>query len=185
MSRGRFICVSRLILKFNVKNSGDIVQASSFFDQKHVQSKKTIRMYSSSSFFDQQLVQSKKLIRMYSSSSFFVQARLRTRSSSFLVQVAPQRVPGHPEAKSGQNLIRNGLLEAILEASWPASKPASQAQPLARVFSTKRRVPVQARVFSTKCTRRRDRRVFSMALLPWATCNKSWVVQRPNPTLCH
>ena len=73
---------------------------------------------------------------------------MRTRSSSFLVQVAPQSVPGHPEAKSGQNLIRNGLLEAILEASRPASKPASQAQPLGRVFSTKR-------------TRGQDRRVFS------------------------
>ncbi len=69
----------------------------------------------------------------------------RARSSSFLVRVAPQRVAGHPEAKSGQNLIRNGLLEAILEASWPASKPASQAQPLARDFS--------------------------MPPLPWATCN--------------
>ena len=103
------------------------------------------------------------------SSSFLV---LAVKQSSFLVRVAPQSVPGHPEAKSGQNLIKNGLREAILEASWPASKPASQAQPLARVFSTKRRVPVQARVFSTKCTRRRDRRVFSMALLPWAACNK-------------
>ena len=133
MNRGRFIYVSRLILKFNVKNSGGIVQASSFFDQKHVQSKKTIRMYSSS--------------------SFFVQTRLRTRSSSFLVQVAPQRVPGHPEAKSCQNLIRNGLLEAILEASQPASKPASQAQPLGRVFSTKR-------------ARGQDRRVFSSRLVP-------------------
>ncbi len=90
---------------------------------------------------------------MYSSSSFFVQTRLRTRSSSFLVQVAPQRVPGHPEAKSGQNLIRNGLLEAILEASRPASKPASQAQPLGRVFSTKR-------------ARGQDRRVFSSRLAP-------------------
>ena len=49
-----------------------------------------------------------------------------------------QRVPGHPEVKSDQNLIRNSLLEAILEASRPASKPASQAQPLGRVFSTKR-----------------------------------------------
>ena len=90
---------------------------------------------------------------MYSSSSFFVQTRLRTRSSSFLVQVAPQRVPGHPEAKSCQNLIRNGLLEAILEASRPASKPARQAQPLGRVFSTKR-------------ARGQDRRVFSSRLVP-------------------
>ncbi len=63
--------------------------------------------------------------------------------------MVPQSVPGHPEAKSDQNLIRNGLLEALLEASLPASKPASQAQPLARDFSTKRRVSVQARVFST------------------------------------
>ena len=95
-------------------------------------------------------------LRVFSTRSTFRASR--ARSSSFLVRVAPQRVAGHPEAKSCQNLIRNGLLEAILEASWPASKPASQAQPLARVFST-------------KCTRRRDRRVFSMALLPWATCN--------------
>ncbi len=50
----------------------------------------------------------------------------------------PQMVHGHPEAKSSQILIRNGLLEAILEASQPASKPASQVQPLGRVFSTKR-----------------------------------------------
>ena len=60
---------------------------------------------------------------MYSSSSFFVQTRLRTRSSSFLVQVAPQRVPGHPEAKSGQNLIRNSLLEAILVTGGGALCP--------------------------------------------------------------
>ena len=63
---------------------------------------------------------------------------LAVKQSSFLVRVAPQSVPGHPEAKSGQNLIRNGLLEAILEASRPASKPASQAQPLGRVYSTER-----------------------------------------------
>ncbi len=63
---------------------------------------------------------------------------LAVKSSSFPVRVALQRVPGHPEAKSYQNLIRNGLLETILEASRPASKPASQAQPLGRVFSTKR-----------------------------------------------
>ncbi len=73
-------------------------------------------------------------LRVFSTRSTFRASR--ARSSSFLVRVAPQRVAGHPEAKSGQNLIRNGLLEAILEASWPASKPASQAQPLARVFST-------------------------------------------------
>ena len=130
--------------------------------------KKLMVNYSSSSFFDQKHVQSKKLIRMYSSSSFFVQTRLRTRSSSFLVQVAPQRVPGHPEAKSGQNLIRNGLLEAILEASRPASKPASQAQPLGRVFSTKRVRGQNRRVFSCSrvgsssfFARVSDRRVFS------------------------
>ena len=85
-------------------------------------------------------------LRVFSTRSTFRASR--ARSSSFLVRVAPQRVAGHPEAKSGQNLIRNGLLEAILEASWPASKPASQAQPLGRVFSTKR-------------TRGQDRRVFS------------------------
>ena len=62
----------------------------------------------------------------------------KTGSLSFFTQIGSQRVPGHPEAKSDQILIRNGLLEAILEASRPASKPASQAQPLGRVFSTKR-----------------------------------------------
>ncbi len=85
-----------------------------------------------------------------SSLSFLV---LAVKSSSFLVRVALQRVPGHPEAKSCQNLIRNCLLEAILEASRPASKPASQAQPLGRVFSIKR-------------TRGQDRRVFSSRLAP-------------------
>ena len=70
-------------------------------------------------------------------------------STSFFVRVALQSVPGHPEAKNCQNLIRTDLLEAILETSRPASKPASQAQPLGRVFSTKR-------------TRGQDRRVFRM-----------------------
>ena len=110
-------------------------------------------IHSSSSFLDEGTDSLKKLMVIHSRSSFFDQTRPRTRSSSFLVQVAPQRVPGHPEAKSGQNLIRNGLLEAILEASRPASKPASQAQPLGRVFSTKR-------------TRGQDRRVFSSRLAP-------------------
>ena len=40
----------------------------------------------------------------------------KTGSSSFFVQIGSQRVPGHPEAKSDQIPIRNGLLEAILEA---------------------------------------------------------------------
>ena len=92
----------------------------------------------------------------------------RARSSSFLVVVAPKRVPGRPEAKNCQILNRNGLLEAILEASRPASQPASQAQPLGRVFSTKRVRGQNRRVFS--CSRVRsssffarvsDRRVFS------------------------
>ncbi len=77
----------------------------------------------------------------------------KTGSLSFFTQIGSQRVPGHPEAKSDQIPIRNGLLEAILEASRPASKPASQAQPLGRVFSTKR-------------TRGQDRRVFSSRLAP-------------------
>ena len=120
MSRGRFIYVSRLILKFNVKNSGDIVQASSFFDQKHVQSKKLRGNCSSSSFFGQKRVQSKKLRGHCSSSSFFVQKHVqskklvcprssssffdqmhpKTGSSSFFVQIGPQRVPGRPEAEN-------------------------------------------------------------------------------------
>ncbi len=92
----------------------------------------------------------------------------RARSSSFLVVVAPKRVPGRPEAKNSQILNRNGLLEAILEASRPASQPASQAQPLGRVFSTKRVRGQNRRVFP--CSRIRsssffapvsDRRVFS------------------------
>ena len=112
---------------------------TSFFDEP-----RPLYLFSSA-YFE---IQRQKLEGIRSSSSFFGQTRMRTRSSSFLVQVAPQSVPGHPEAKSGQNLIRNGLLEAILEASRPASKPASQAQPLGRVFSTKR-------------TRGQDRRVFS------------------------
>ncbi len=62
----------------------------------------------------------------------------------------PQMVPGRPEAKSDQILIRNGLLEAILEASLPASKPASQVQPLGRVFSTKRARGQERRVFSSR-----------------------------------
>ncbi len=95
-------------------------------------------------------------------------SRSRVRSSSFFVQIGSQRVPEHPEAKSSQILIRNGLLEAILEASRPASQPASQAQPLGRVFSTKRVRGQNRRVFS--CSRVRlssffarvsDRRVFS------------------------
>ncbi len=79
--------------------------------------------------------------------------RQMTRSPGFFVQIGSQRVPERPEAKSCQILIRNCLLEAILEASRPASKPASQAQPLGRVFSTKR-------------ARGQERRVFSARLIP-------------------
>ncbi len=101
----------------------------------------------------------------------------RARSSSFLMltgqTVEFSRRSGSqkgPWTSGGQNcqiLNRNGLLEAILEASRPASQPASQAQPLGRVFSTKRVRGQTRRVFS--CSRVRsssffahvsDRRVF-------------------------
>ncbi len=83
---------------------------------------------------------------------FVAKMHPKTGSSSFFVQIGSQRVPGHPEAKSCQILIGNCLLEAILEASRPASKPASQAQPLDRVFSTKRTRGQDCRVFSSSLT---------------------------------
>ncbi len=57
-----------------------------------------------------------------------------TGSSSFFVRVDSQRVPERPDAKSGQILIRNGLLEAILEASRQQARQQARLSRLVEFF---------------------------------------------------
>ena len=102
MGRGRFIYVSRLILKFNVKNSAATHSGSSCFVEKLVQSKKLMVNYSSPSFFGQKHVQPKKLMVNYSISSFFDQK--------------------HVQSKKLDQAAEPGLLACLL-AGWPPELP--------------------------------------------------------------
>ena len=139
MSGCRFLYFPRLILIFNVKNSWVSVQAR-VFSTRNSFSRKNSGYPFKLEFFRRKTHSDDKTQGIRSSSSFFV-------------QIVP-KCPGRPDAKSGQNLIRSSLLEAILEASLPESRPASQAQPLGRVFSTKRARGKDRRVFS--CSRARS-----------------------------